>query len=118
VGCAFVTGETPEAHEVAYKGAVTDALKRALRHFGEQFGLGLYDRRNAVDATSPKGAMSARRNGSPPKLDSMRRKVLDLSGRLGVARERSPGWSSGTASHSTRSASRSWPTPCAHWPSS
>ncbi|MGQ9573265.1 MAG: Rad52/Rad22 family DNA repair protein [Dehalococcoidia bacterium] len=22
------------AHEVAYKGAVTDALKRALRHFG------------------------------------------------------------------------------------
>ncbi len=31
-----------EAHEMAEKGAVTDALKRALRTFGEQFGNGLY----------------------------------------------------------------------------
>ncbi|MFQ5808196.1 MAG: Rad52/Rad22 family DNA repair protein [Armatimonadota bacterium] len=34
VGCAFVAEETTEAHETACKGAVTDALKRALRHFG------------------------------------------------------------------------------------
>lgn len=31
-----------EAHEQAKKGAVTDALKRCLRAFGEQFGNGLY----------------------------------------------------------------------------
>ncbi len=31
-----------EAHEQAKKGAVTDALKRALRAFGSQFGNGLY----------------------------------------------------------------------------
>ncbi len=31
-----------DAHEMAEKGAVTDALKRALRTFGEQFGNGLY----------------------------------------------------------------------------
>lgn len=31
-----------EAHEQAEKGAVTDALKRALRSFGNQFGNGLY----------------------------------------------------------------------------
>jgi len=31
-----------EAHEMAEKGAVTDALKRALRTFGDQFGNGLY----------------------------------------------------------------------------
>lgn len=31
-----------EAHEQAKKGAVTDALKRALRAFGNQFGNGLY----------------------------------------------------------------------------
>ena len=31
-----------ESHEQAEKGAVTDALKRALRTFGEQFGNGLY----------------------------------------------------------------------------
>lgn len=31
-----------ESHEQAEKGAVTDAVKRALRVFGEQFGNGLY----------------------------------------------------------------------------
>ncbi|HEX3641788.1 MAG TPA: Rad52/Rad22 family DNA repair protein [Ktedonobacteraceae bacterium] len=31
-----------ESHEQAEKGAVTDAVKRALRTFGEQFGNGLY----------------------------------------------------------------------------
>ena len=34
---------TPEQHAKARKEAVTDALKRALRHFGDQFGLALYD---------------------------------------------------------------------------
>ena len=33
-----------QAHESAVKEAVTDALKRALRHWGNQFGLSLYDR--------------------------------------------------------------------------
>jgi DNA recombination protein Rad52 len=80
VGCGFVADETPEAHEAAYKGAVTDALKRALRHFGDQFGNGLYDRRNAVDTAGPKRATPA----SPARLEEMRRKVLDLSQRLGV----------------------------------
>jgi len=41
VGCGFVADNTPEAHEAAAKGAVTDGIKRALRHFGEQFGNGL-----------------------------------------------------------------------------
>jgi hypothetical protein len=31
-----------DAHEMAEKGAVTDALKRALRTYGNQFGNGLY----------------------------------------------------------------------------
>ena len=31
-----------DAHEVARKGAVTDAMKRCLRTFGSQFGNGLY----------------------------------------------------------------------------
>jgi len=50
VGCSFVSQDTPEAHEAAYKGAVTDALKRGLRHFGDQFGNRLYSRRNGLDA--------------------------------------------------------------------
>jgi hypothetical protein len=80
VGCGFVAEETPEAHEAAYKGAVTDALKRALRHFGDQFGNGLYDRRNAVDAAASRPATPT----SPARLEAMRGKVLDLSQRLGI----------------------------------
>ena len=42
VGFQPVSDESPEGHETAYKGAVTDALKRALRSFGDRFGNGLY----------------------------------------------------------------------------
>ena len=42
VGFQPVTDDSPEGHETAYKGAVTDALKRALRSFGDRFGNGLY----------------------------------------------------------------------------
>lgn len=34
--------DTPEGHDTALKGAVTDALRRALRSFGAQFGNSLY----------------------------------------------------------------------------
>lgn len=36
--------------EVAYKGAVTDALKRAMRAWGNQFGNSLYDREEKLEA--------------------------------------------------------------------
>ncbi|MDP2949774.1 MAG: Rad52/Rad22 family DNA repair protein [Chloroflexota bacterium] len=88
VGCSFLSQDTPEAHEAAYKGAVTDAMKRALRHFGDQFANRLYDRRNAVDPASPKRAAPA----SPARLEAMRRKVLDLSGRLGVDEGKARAW--------------------------
>ena len=42
VGFQPVADESPEGHETAFKGAVTDALKRALRSFGDRFGNGLY----------------------------------------------------------------------------
>lgn len=47
------------AHESAVKEAVTDALKRALRTFGNPFGLALYDKSRAnVEATpEPKPAI-------------------------------------------------------------
>ncbi len=41
-----------QSHELAIKEAVSDALKRALVAFGEQFGLSLYDK----DAATPKRA--------------------------------------------------------------
>ncbi|MYC38308.1 MAG: hypothetical protein F4X66_15560 [Chloroflexi bacterium] len=42
VGFQPVAEETAEGHETAFKGAVTDALKRGLRTFGAQFGNSLY----------------------------------------------------------------------------
>jgi len=38
VGVGVLAGPTADDHATAYKTAVTDALKRALRHFGDQFG--------------------------------------------------------------------------------
>lgn len=38
VGAAAVADQTPEEHATASKAAVTDGLKRALRHFGASFG--------------------------------------------------------------------------------
>ena len=42
VGFQAVADDTVEGHETAFKGAVTDALKRALRSYGAQFGNSLY----------------------------------------------------------------------------
>lgn len=44
IGTNVASGASPEAQETAIKGAVTDALKRALRTFGSQFGNDLYDK--------------------------------------------------------------------------
>ena len=41
-GFQAVADDTVDGHETAWKGAVTDALKRALRSYGDQFGNGLY----------------------------------------------------------------------------
>lgn len=42
VGCQALAEDTPDGHDTAFKGAVTDALKRSLRSFGDQFGNALY----------------------------------------------------------------------------
>ena len=42
VGFQAIADETVEGHETAHKGSVTDALKRALRSYGDQFGNSLY----------------------------------------------------------------------------
>lgn len=51
------------AHESAIKEAVTDALKRALRSFGNPFGLALYDKsRENVGHNVPQEAIDAARD--------------------------------------------------------
>lgn len=67
-------------HELdkAYKGAISDAEKRALRHWGDPFGLGLYDKEanqdyavgngggNTYTAPTPAQAPAAQRQSAPP----------------------------------------------------
>lgn len=50
-GFGIVTRDNGEGHEMAVKGAVTDALKRALRTFGDQFGNSLYSKDDPNHAT-------------------------------------------------------------------
>ena len=88
VGCAFAGSDTPEAHEMAFKGAVTDAMKRTLRYFGAQFGNGLYDRRGFLEVAASQPAASP----SPKRAQEMRRRVIDLSARLGVNEEKAREW--------------------------
>jgi DNA recombination protein Rad52 len=59
-----------DAHEGATKEAVTDALKRALRTFGNQFGLALYDKekRNIED---PKQAQKERAGNLSAELKAI-----------------------------------------------
>ncbi len=71
VGFQPVTDESPEGHETAFKGAVTDALKRALRSFGDRFGNGLYGdppaatrgSREAEHGSSPQRSAASGRSG-------------------------------------------------------
>lgn len=64
-GCGFGSGidkDVGKAHESAIKEAETDAMKRALMTFGNQFGLALYDKeQNGVaepEKPAPKAAVS------------------------------------------------------------
>ena len=72
VGCAFTADDSPEAHDTAIKAAVTDAMKRALRQFGDQFGNALYDRANPAHATADR------------ELADLRAAVLAMGTQLGL----------------------------------
>src|SRR5205823_727378 len=72
VGSATTADDTAEAHETAIKAAVTDAMKRALRHFGDQFANALYER---------SGPRRAREAG---ELADLRTTVLALGAQLGM----------------------------------
>ena len=81
VGTAVARNQTAEEHAAASKAAVTDGLKRALRHFGARFGNGL----GAVPgATSPVGA------GAAP--GELRRRVLEIAAGAGAGEARTRAW--------------------------
>jgi hypothetical protein len=70
--------DTVEQHAKARKEAVTDALKRALRHFGDQFGLSLYNEDNFVEDESGNPVQvkdAGKQNGHGPV--QQRKAVID-----------------------------------------
>ncbi len=104
VGFQPVSDDSAEGHETAYKGAVTDALKRALRSFGDRFGNGLYGdpptagqsrtrpqpRQQRPDPTPAR--REAKPNGTRPQSDdsdvrNLRAQLLDLSEQQGFSEE-------------------------------
>ncbi len=69
VGFGIVAGaaDKPESHETAVKGAVTDAMKRALRCLGDQFGNTLYDKQSVLHKTA---GQPQRASGAAPQRDA------------------------------------------------
>lgn len=100
VGFHPVSEDSAEGHETAYKSAVTDALKRALRSFGDRFGNGLYgdpptnERTNRQSARVPQRSRPAptQSNGTRPRSDeadarNLRDQLIELSAQQGFSEE-------------------------------
>ena len=101
VGFHAVTDETPDGHETAVKGAVTDGLKRALRSFGDRFGNGLYgdsstgsvgsrsrtggqSRPERVPARTDNGRSGQSQNGSAEsQVEMLRRRLFEIASQQG-----------------------------------
>ncbi len=81
VGAAAVEEQTPEHHATAYKAAVTDGLKRALRHYGAGLGSELSARLDGTDATA-----------SAVDAEPLRREVLAIAERAGSDEARTREW--------------------------
>lgn len=103
VGCGFCSAvayrqdnELPEtcdpsqAHDVALKGAESDALKRALRNWGDRFGLSLYDKDNRPQAgaqsrTGGRARPGGQHRPAAPQAPSGREPALTTLGDLMTA---------------------------------
>ena len=79
LGLHAVTEETPDGHDTASKGAVTDGMKRAFRSFGCQFGNGFYGDQPAVNnqASAPKPERAPARTSGNGKSGQAQSKAKD-----------------------------------------
>ena len=80
VGFHVVAEETGEGHETAFKGCVTDGLKRALRSFGEQLGNSLY---GDQPANGHRAAQNAGVGTSDSLAPSLRATLIQLAAMQG-----------------------------------
>ena len=79
VGFHAVAEETVEGHETAYKGAVTDALKRAMRSFGDQFGNGLYGDQSPAGNTPRPERVPAQAKHSESQVQTLRKQLIEIA---------------------------------------
>ena len=99
IGFHIVAEDTPEGHETACKGAVTDGLKRALRSFGDRFGNGLYGDQPASNGRG-NGRQGSQRSNTPANgnngngrrdgsyLQQLRGRLIALGAEQGFDEER------------------------------
>ena len=102
LGFHAVTDETPDGHDTASKGAVTDGMKRAVRSFGVQFGNGFYgDQQPATAAPRPErvpaqsqpraghgangnSGQAQSRGQSASQVDKLRKRLLEIASEQGL----------------------------------
>jgi DNA repair and recombination protein RAD52 len=82
--CPIQEGRNPrakiDAHDMARKGAVTDAMKRAFRCYGDQFGNSLYDT-DLVDGQPGTEKGTGNSNQNRPSQTSQPRPTPDMPAR-------------------------------------
>ncbi len=81
LGTCEQNGEGPEATDMAMKGSVTDALKRCLRNFGDQFGLVLYDKELSYQDMADE-FHDYQSKGTPPATATFRQRVDPETGEI------------------------------------
>lgn len=77
-----IDSDLGKAHESAIKEAATDALKRALRSFGQAFGLALYDKSGEFieDDSKPKTKNEASVEAQEPAVSRVEQAWADMGG--------------------------------------
>ena len=92
IGFHAVADETPEGHDTAIKGSVTDGMKRAFRSFGVQFGNSLYGSQGTpTEARNPAANAREVERTAPSgdtDLAALRMKLIDLGAEQGFAEAR------------------------------
>ena len=97
-----VAEDTPDGHDTAIKGSVTDGMKRAFRSFGVQFGNGFYGDQQSVGNRPRPERVPAQSNGrsgqsqanrpirqaqdgrNDSQAEKLRRRLIEIAGEQGL----------------------------------
>jgi DNA recombination protein Rad52 len=96
----------PDQWSLGRKGAVSDALKRALRSYGEQYGNGLYDKDSEIHAAIKAAERAAQEEARAARAEAARRQAASVGAGPGASHPRT----SATPTAASQSAASSTPT--------